>query len=100
MSYQFGFRPVRTGKVSELIAQQVKEAIFTGSIKTGEQLPSERELGERFEASRNSVREALKMLEVSGLLTIKRGSGVFVTDVTSRTVTDSFTLMLKRRRYR
>ena len=95
MSYQFGFRSVRSGKVSELITEQVKEAIFKGFIKPGERLPSERELGERFEASRNSVREALKILEVSGFLTIKRGSGVFVADGTSRTVTDSFTSMLK-----
>jgi len=89
------FKTVRTGKVSELIAQQMKEAIFSGLLKTGQQLPSERELCEQFEASRNSVREALKMLEVSGLCTIKAGSGVFVADATSRSVTDSFTSMLE-----
>lgn len=74
------FNSVRTGKVSELIAQQIKSAILSGVMKPGERLPSERELGERFEASRNSVREALKILEVTGLLVIKRGSGVFVAD--------------------
>jgi GntR family transcriptional regulator, transcriptional repressor for pyruvate dehydrogenase complex len=97
MSYQFGslFNSVRTGKVSELIAQQIKNTILTGVMKPGERLPSERELVERFEASRNSVREALKILEVSGLLLIKRGSGVFVTDGSPRSVSDSFSSILK-----
>jgi GntR family transcriptional repressor for pyruvate dehydrogenase complex len=95
MSYQFRFKTVRTGKVSEVISQQIKEAILAGLLKPGQQLPSERELGEQFEASRNSVREALKILEVSGLLKINHGSGVFVADATSRSVTDSFTSMLK-----
>jgi DNA-binding FadR family transcriptional regulator len=95
MSYQVRFKTVRTAKVSELISQQLKEAIFAGLLKPGQQLPSERELCEQFEAGRNSVREALKMLEVSGLCTINHGSGAFVADATSRSVTDSFTAMLK-----
>jgi len=89
------FKTVRTGKVSELIDRQMKEAIFAGLLKTGRQLPSEREQGEQFQVSRNSVREALKMLETSGLCTIKVGSGVFVADATSRSVIDSFTSMLE-----
>jgi GntR family transcriptional repressor for pyruvate dehydrogenase complex len=99
MSYQFGglFNSVRTGKVSELIAQQIKKTILTGVMAPGERLPSERELVERFEASRNSVREALKILEVSGLLEIRRGSGVFVADAASRSVSDSFSSILKMR---
>jgi GntR family transcriptional repressor for pyruvate dehydrogenase complex len=92
---QLGFKTVRTGKISELIAQQIKEAILAGLLKPGQRLPSERELGQQFEAGRNSVREALKMLEVSGLCTISHGSGVFVADATSRSVTDSFTSMLR-----
>jgi DNA-binding FadR family transcriptional regulator len=97
MSYQTStpYNSVRTGKISELIAQQIKNAILTGVTKPGERLPSERELVERFEASRNSVREALKILEVSGLLLIKRGSGVFVADGNSRSVSDSLSSMLK-----
>lgn len=88
------FNSVRTEKVSELIAQQIKSGIINGTLKPGERLPSERELVERFEASRNSVREAIKILEVSGLLLIKRGSGIFVTDGKSRSVSDSLLSML------
>jgi GntR family transcriptional regulator, transcriptional repressor for pyruvate dehydrogenase complex len=99
MSYQFGnlFRSVRTGKVSEMIAQQIKNTILTGAMAPGTRLPPERELVERFEASRNSVREALKILEVSGLLEIRRGSGAFVADAASRSVSDSFSSILKMR---
>ncbi len=92
--YNF-FNSVRTGKVSELIAQQIKNAILTEVLKPGERLPSERELGERFEASRNSVREALKILEVTGLLVIKRGSGVFVSDVNSISANESLSTLFK-----
>ena len=99
MSYQFSdlFNSVRTEKVSELIARQIKKTILTGVMAPGERLPSERQLVERFEASRNSVREALKILEVSGLLEIKRGSGVFVADAASRSVSDSFSSIMKMR---
>jgi GntR family transcriptional repressor for pyruvate dehydrogenase complex len=99
MSYQFGglFNSVRTGKVSEMIAQQIKNTILTGAMVPGERLPPERELVGRFEASRNSVREALKILEVSGLLEIRRGCGVFVADAASRSVSDSFSSILKMR---
>jgi len=58
-------------------------------------LLSERKLGKRFEATCNSAMEVLKMVGVSGLLTIKRGSGISVADVTSRSVVDSFTSILK-----
>jgi GntR family transcriptional repressor for pyruvate dehydrogenase complex len=97
MSYQFGpdFQSVRTGKVSELIAEQIKHLILTGTMKPGDRLPSERELVRRFEASRNSVREAVKILEIRGLLAIKRGSGVYVTDINSKPMSDSLSSMLK-----
>jgi GntR family transcriptional repressor for pyruvate dehydrogenase complex len=96
MSYQFlGFRSVKTGKVSELIAQQIKRAILARTIRPGEKLPTEREFVERFEASRNSVREALKILEVSGMITVKRGSGIFVTWPSSEPLKESFSNLLR-----
>ncbi|MFB3883869.1 MAG: FadR/GntR family transcriptional regulator [Thermodesulfobacteriota bacterium] len=89
------FSPVRSGKVSELIAQQIKSAILNGRMKAGDRLPPERDLVERFGASRVSVREALNSLEAAGLLTVKRGSGVFVAEISSKPMTDSLSSILK-----
>jgi len=76
------FKSVRTDRISQAIVDQIKEAIFQKKIKTGDKLPSERQLMEQFETSRVTVREALKNLENSGILEIRRGTqgGAFVRD--------------------
>jgi GntR family transcriptional repressor for pyruvate dehydrogenase complex len=89
------FHPVKAGKISQLITQQIRDSILNGFMKPGERLPAERALVERFQASRISIREALKSLEASGLLTIKPGSGVFVAEVSSRPVIESFSSVLR-----
>lgn len=88
------FHPVRTGKVSELIVQQLRDSILNGTMKTGDKVPPERELTEQFRASRISVREAFKKLESSGLVTIKPGSGVFVAEVSSKAMSESLSSLL------
>lgn len=72
-----------------MIRQQIRNAILDGTMQPGDKLPPERELSARFGASRIAVREALKSLEASGLVAIKPGSGVFVTSVSSKTMSDS-----------
>jgi DNA-binding FadR family transcriptional regulator len=89
------FHSVKSGKISGLVAQQIKDAILKGTMKPGYKLPPERELVGLFKASRISVREALKSLETSGLLTIKPGSGVFVAEVNSKSLSDSLSSILR-----
>jgi GntR family transcriptional regulator, transcriptional repressor for pyruvate dehydrogenase complex len=61
--------------------QRALEArLLDGSWPAGTRLPSERTLAETFGVSRNSLREAILALKTRGLLTSRRGSGVFVTD--------------------
>jgi GntR family transcriptional repressor for pyruvate dehydrogenase complex len=76
------FHSVKNGKISDLIAQQIKKTILDGLMKPGDRLPPVRRLVEHFEASHVSIREALKNLEASGLIMIKPGSGVFVAELT------------------
>ncbi len=92
------FHPVKSGKISERIVQQIKNAILRGTLKQGDRLPPERKLVERFRASRISVREALKNLETSGLLRIKPGSGVFVAEVNSKLLSESLSSILHIRK--
>ncbi|HUL29935.1 MAG TPA: FadR/GntR family transcriptional regulator [Thermodesulfobacteriota bacterium] len=89
------FQSVKTAKISERIARQIKETILSGSMKSGDRLPSERELVEHFQASRISIREALKSLETSGLLAIKPGSGVFVAEINSKPMSESLSSILR-----
>ncbi len=89
------FRSVKSGNISELIARQIRSAIVNGTMKLGDRLPAERDMAEQFQASRVSVREAIKSLEAAGLLTIKRGSGVFVAEISSKPMTDSLSSILK-----
>src|SRR4030042_220602 len=89
------FHPVKKGKISELIAQQIKNIILNGAMRPGDKLPPERELVKQFQASRISVREALKSLEASSLLTIKPGSGVFVAEVNPKPISKSLASILQ-----
>jgi len=75
------FSPVNVDRVSQVIVDQVKVLIRDGRLQPGDRLPSERELCQRFGVSRVTVREALRVLEASGLVTIRVGAhgGAFLT---------------------
>ncbi|MGP4015987.1 FadR/GntR family transcriptional regulator [Saccharopolyspora sp. 5N708] len=82
------FQAVSLSRVSQAIVEQVKVLIRQGRLTPGDRLPSERALCERFGVSRVTVREALRVLEASGLITIRVGArgGAFVTSPTSEQV--------------
>jgi GntR family transcriptional regulator, transcriptional repressor for pyruvate dehydrogenase complex len=65
-----------------VVANQLRQTIFSGLLTTGHKLRSEREMAERFHTSRVAMREALRVLEKEGRITIKRGAGggAFVSD--------------------
>jgi DNA-binding FadR family transcriptional regulator len=59
------------------IGLQIEELLYSGVFKAGERLPSERDLSERFNTSRTTIRDAVIMLELKGILEVKQGSGIF-----------------------
>ena len=75
------FSRVSVGRISEIIVEQIRLLMRQGQLKPGDRLPPERDLCERFGVSRVTVREALRMLESSGLVEIRVGArgGAFVT---------------------
>lgn len=65
------------------VGNELKAEIQQGKYKIGERLPTERDISERFQVSRTIVREAIVMLEVENLVKVKKGSGVYVTNLPS-----------------
>lgn len=72
------FREIKTTKVYEQVIVQIKDMINSGTLKKGDKLPSERELASGLGVSRASIREALRALEVIGLISCRQGEGNFV----------------------
>jgi DNA-binding FadR family transcriptional regulator len=68
------FAPIKTQQAFKKISEKIKKAIFDGELKPGDRLPSEISLAKQFQVSRQTVREALRLLEMSGFITIRRGS--------------------------
>lgn len=67
-------------KVYLEIVKQLREMIAADNLKSGDKIPSERELSERLNVGRSSVREALRALELLGLIETRRGEGTFIRD--------------------
>ena len=72
------FKPVERTRLSDVAVQQIRDMIFSGQLKPGDQLPPERDLVEQLGVSRSSVREALRTLQGMGLLDVRPGAGAFV----------------------
>jgi GntR family transcriptional repressor for pyruvate dehydrogenase complex len=85
---------VPASRVSDEVAEEIRRLIATEHLAEGTRLPSERDLAERFGASRPMVSQALRMLSLMGLVEIRRGSGAYVLRRPQTMVTASVTLML------
>ena len=72
------FKPVKKVRVYEEIVSKIKNMISQGKLKSGDQLPTERELSEVFKVSRSSVREALRTLESQNFLESRQGDGTYI----------------------
>ena len=70
--------PVKRSRIYEHIVEQIRALIREGRWAPGDQIPPERELADRFRVSRTSVREALRALEMQGVLDSRQGGGTFV----------------------
>lgn len=62
------------------VARRIADLVLSGDVSPGDKLPSERDLAEMLKVSRPSIREAMVALEVSGLIEVRTGSGIYVAD--------------------
>ena len=75
------FVKVQTEKLSQSVVRQIELLILRGILRPGERLPSERDMADRLEVSRPSLRDAIADLSERGLLVSRPGAGVFVAEV-------------------
>jgi len=75
--------PKKTSIVEDVIKEisnYILEGIIDGTIKKGDRIPTERELSERLGIGRSTLREAIKVIAMMGLLEVRTGQGTFVTE--------------------
>jgi GntR family transcriptional repressor for pyruvate dehydrogenase complex len=87
--------PLTVTRLSDDVADEIRRLIISENISAGSRLPSERDLAERFGASRPTVSQALRTLSLMGLVEIRRGSGAYVLRRPQTMVTASVNLMLE-----
>ena len=89
------FKPVKTKKIYEEVIEQIKKLIVDGKLQPGDKLLSERELSEKLNVSRASVREAFSALEMMGIITIHPGEGSFVRQVSYEGMLEPLSFLLQ-----
>ena len=74
------FRPIRTRRAFEEICERIREQLALGVLKPGDKLPAERDLAQQLGVSRNVLREALRSLEMAGIVKLQKGvkGGAFI----------------------
>lgn len=100
--YPVALNPIQVPKASDVLADDLRERILRGEFPEGTALPTERELVAQTRMSRTTVREALRILEVQGLVQIRTGraGGAFVQRPGEESIASSVSLMIRGRQIR
>src|SRR4051812_40076915 len=93
------FAPARRVRMLDDVSLQIRDAILTGGVPHGERLPNERDLAQRFEVGRPTVREALRSLEALGIVEIRAGrsGGAFATRPSEATLGSALSTLVSLR---
>ena len=91
------FEIVRRNRVYEEVAKQIERLILK-KLQPGDKLPSERDLAEMLRVSRGSIRDAIRSLELLGLVEARQGTGTIVRETSENALTHPFANALKRRK--
>src|SRR3972149_270334 len=90
-------KPIRRGRLYENAVDQIQTLILRKKYTPGDRLPSERSLAQQFHISRHSLREALRILDVMGLIEIKVGDGIYVKEINFLPYIESVNLSISSR---
>jgi len=75
-------------KIYQLIFDRIRDSIYNGDLKPGEKLPPERTMAKLFQVSRTTIREALRALELNGIIEIRAYEGSFIREIEVQTLID------------
>jgi len=94
------FKKMKKIKSYQNVVDQIQSAICNGSLKDGDRLPSEMKLTKMFDTSRGTIREALRVLEQKGLISIKTGvkGGPIVKEANTRPMSESIALLIRHQK--
>lgn len=94
--------PIQVPKASDILADDLRERILRGELPEGTALPAERDLVAQTRMSRATVREALRILEVQGLVSVRTGrsGGAFVQRLGEESVASTVSLLIRGRQVR
>ncbi|MDX2441709.1 MAG: FCD domain-containing protein [Desulfobacterales bacterium] len=94
------FKKMKKIKSYQNVVDQIQSAICDGSLKDGDRLPSEMKLTKMFDTSRGTIREALRVLEQKGLISIKTGvkGGPIVKEANTRPMSESIALLIRHQK--
>jgi len=86
------FSPINSRRAFEQVSMNIKDLIFQGVLKPGDKLPSETHLASQFNVGRQTIREALRLLELSGFIVIHKGGagGPIIADTVINKISDLF----------
>ncbi|MFZ3264271.1 MAG: FadR/GntR family transcriptional regulator [Terriglobales bacterium] len=90
------FEIVRRNKVYEEVARQIERLILK-KLRPGDKLPSERDLAETLGVSRSSIRDAIRSLELMGMVEPRQGAGTIVREISSDSLANPLANVLKRK---
>ena len=83
----------RQQKAYKGVIDYFKKKIMDGELRPGEKLPPERDIAERLNVSRNSVREAIRIMDMTGVISSQQGSGNYITCEFQKSLAETMTMM-------
>ncbi len=91
------FHKAKQNRIYQDVVEQIQRAILDGRIVPGDKLPPERELCEMFQASRGTLREALRILEQKSLIEIRLGmnGGAYVKDANAELMAENLAILIQ-----
>lgn len=94
----WNLEPIKSTRIYEEIIRQIKTLIAEGQLRSGDRLPPERDLAEKFGVSRASVREGLRALQSMGHIEIRAGEGTFVKEISVEALIEPLALVILTQR--
>jgi len=92
------FQQIKSGKSSNEVAHQIENLVLEGVLRSGDQIPPERELALEIGVSRPVLREAIEKLENRKILQRRQGDGTFVANIIGQVFTDPIASLLPKHR--